>query len=170
MAAFQRRQEGILEIRDAFFVANFCLHGLVCRDIPVMAVHGQEQDHIAVLPIPIVPVQELLGIGTGFGPLRRGDGDHGDAHIVALFHGLQSRRYFGLFGRCEQMGSVGQARCGRGSTSRRQDHNGHHQDCFFQPFPHRTRSPHNKPLPIMTNFARKYRTGTRTTARAAPYS
>ena len=90
MAVFQRRQKGILEIRDAFFVADSLLHGLVRRDIPVMAVHGQEQDHIAVLPIPIVPVQELLGIGTGFGPLRRGDGDHGDAYIVALFHVLQN--------------------------------------------------------------------------------
>ena len=49
-----------------FFIADFLLHGLIRRDIPVMAVHGQEQDHIAVLAVLIVPVQELIGIVADF--------------------------------------------------------------------------------------------------------
>ena len=101
MTVLQGRQEGILEIRDAFFIADFLLHGLVCRNIPVMAVHGQEQDHIAVLAVLIVPVQEPIGIGSGLDALRRGDGDYSDAYTISCFCILQDGRHFSLFCRRE---------------------------------------------------------------------
>ena len=125
---FQQGQEFLFQDGKAAFIADALAHDFIGGYVIVPRIHRQDQDHIAVLPVCIGAVQELIGIVADFYFIRRLDGDDGQAHAVFPFNVAEFIQHGNAFTALQELGPVSQAgRIGGQDIHRQEEQTGQEQ-------------------------------------------